>query len=76
MPNIWCLFTVSATQNYSTRLCSNRLRRKIRLFTDNMQRVRFFELRTNFHIVNNFDKPNDCEDTLFKVRPTNLYKQP
>lgn len=39
------------------------------LFRDNMARNRFFLLRNNLHIVNNLEKPNDCKDKLFKVRP-------
>lgn len=39
------------------------------LFLDSMSRDRFFALRTNLHLVNNLERPNDCEDKLYKVRP-------
>ena len=41
----------------------------IGLFLDNMTRDRFFQLRTNLHLVNNLDRPADCTDVLYKVRP-------
>lgn len=37
------------------------------LFTD-MTRERFMTLRTNFHVVNVFEKPSDCKDRWYKVR--------
>ncbi|XP_068084155.1 piggyBac transposable element-derived protein 3-like [Anabrus simplex] len=39
------------------------------LFLDSMSRDRFFKLRTNLHIVNNLDRPESCQDKMFKVRP-------
>lgn len=38
-------------------------------FKDNMTCDRFFQLRTNLHIVNNLEKPNDNKDKYYKVRP-------
>lgn len=38
-------------------------------FKTNMSCDRFFQLRNNLHIVNNLEKPNDCIDKLYKVRP-------
>lgn len=39
------------------------------LFLDHMARDRFFQLRTYLHIVNNLERPNNCQDKMFKVRP-------
>lgn len=41
----------------------------INLFRDTMTRDRFFQLRSNLHCVNNLDKPENCTDKLYKVRP-------
>lgn len=41
----------------------------INLFLDNMTRDRFFQLRMNLHVVNNLERPQDCKDKLYKVRP-------
>lgn len=42
---------------------------KVNVFQENMSRYRFFELRTNLHIVNNLEKPSENKDKFFKVRP-------
>lgn len=39
------------------------------LFRNTMSRNRFFQLRTNLHVVNNLEKPQKCTDKLYKVRP-------
>lgn len=41
----------------------------IRLFTENMPRDRFFELRSNLHLVDNTQMPQNCNDLFYKVRP-------
>lgn len=41
----------------------------IPLFTNNMARDRFFELRNNLHLVDNMKKPTNCTDVFYKVRP-------
>lgn len=41
----------------------------IPLFTANMTRDRFFELRNNLHLVDNTKIPADCKDVFHKVRP-------
>gem|GEM_PF-6597447 len=38
----------------------------IKLFTENMSRNRFYQIRTNFYLVNNLDIPKDNTD---KMRP-------
>ncbi|KAJ8949465.1 hypothetical protein NQ318_007566 [Aromia moschata] len=42
---------------------------KMTIFTESMSRNRFFQLRTTIHVVNNLDKPDNCFDKLYKVRP-------
>ena len=42
---------------------------RINLFHETMTRDRFFQLRSNLHCVNNLEKPEDCTDKLYKVRP-------
>lgn len=39
------------------------------IFRDTMPRDRFFQLRSNLHIVNNLEKTDECKDRLYKVRP-------
>lgn len=39
------------------------------IWKTNMTCDRFFELRSNLHIMDNFAKPSDCVDKFFKVRP-------
>lgn len=34
-----------------------------------MSKDRFFQLRNNLHFVNNLEKPDNCKDVFFKVRP-------
>lgn len=41
----------------------------IPLFTENMPRDRFFELRNNLHMVDNMKKPSNCVDVFYKIRP-------
>lgn len=41
----------------------------LNLFLDNMTRDRFFSLRSHLHFVNNLEKPADCQDKFYKVRP-------
>lgn len=41
----------------------------LQTFKTTMTCDRFFQLRNNLHIVNNLERPTDCEDKLFKVRP-------
>lgn len=41
----------------------------IPLFTENMTRDRFFELRNNLHLVDNMKMPSNCKDAFYKVRP-------
>lgn len=41
----------------------------ISLFSDSMSRDRFFTLRNNLHFVDNLQKPKDCKDIFYKVRP-------
>lgn len=41
----------------------------INLFLDSMSRDRFFQISNNVHFVNNLEKPADCRDVFFKVRP-------
>lgn len=41
----------------------------LEIFKSSMTCKRFFQLRNNLHIVNNFEKPNDCVDKFYKVRP-------
>jgi len=43
----------------------------IHLFTENMSRDRFFQLRSNLHIVNNLELTS--EDRMCKVRPLQLH---
>lgn len=38
-------------------------------FKESMTSERFFQLRTNLHVVNNLDKPADNNDKFYKVRP-------
>ena len=42
---------------------------KMQLFLDSMSRDRFFQLRTNLHLVNNMDIQADNKDRFYKVRP-------
>ncbi|XP_047115781.1 piggyBac transposable element-derived protein 3-like [Schistocerca piceifrons] len=39
------------------------------LFVESMSRERFFQLRSNFHVVDNLARPENCKDKLYKVRP-------
>ncbi|KAL2096765.1 hypothetical protein ACEWY4_005972 [Coilia grayii] len=41
----------------------------IGLFQDTLSRDRFFQLRTNLHVVNNNERPSDSTDVFYKVRP-------
>lgn len=41
----------------------------MRLFLENMARDRFFQLRNNFHMIDNSSIPADNTDRLVKVRP-------
>ncbi|KAL2086003.1 hypothetical protein ACEWY4_019323 [Coilia grayii] len=41
----------------------------IGLFQDTLSRDRFFQLRTNLHVVNNNERPSDNTDVFYKVRP-------
>jgi hypothetical protein len=41
----------------------------IPLFSENMSRDRFFELRNNLHLVDNTIIPASCKDAFYKVRP-------
>jgi hypothetical protein len=41
----------------------------IGLFMDNMSRERFLALRNNLHLVDILDKPADCKEKMYKVRP-------
>ncbi|XP_039287703.1 piggyBac transposable element-derived protein 3-like isoform X2 [Nilaparvata lugens] len=41
----------------------------IKIFLDTMSRDRFYQLRTNLHVVNVLDTPTNCEDRIHKVRP-------
>lgn len=41
----------------------------INLVAQNMNRNRFFSLRTHFHVVNNLHVPVNNEDKFFKIRP-------
>ncbi|KAG5899650.1 hypothetical protein JTB14_036022 [Gonioctena quinquepunctata] len=41
----------------------------IGIFSENMSRDRFFQLRSCLHLVNNLEKPENCVDKLYKVRP-------
>lgn len=41
----------------------------IPLFSENMARDRFFELRNNLHLVDNTIIPAGCKDAFYKVRP-------
>lgn len=40
---------------------------QLEVFSKNMIKNRFFQLRTNLHVVD--QKPNGCTDKMFKVRP-------
>lgn len=42
---------------------------RINLFHETMTRDRFFQLRSNLHCVNNLEKPENCNDKMYKVRP-------
>ena len=39
------------------------------LFVNSMTRTRFFQLRTCLHVVNNLERPDNCQYKMFKVRP-------
>ncbi|XP_056320827.1 piggyBac transposable element-derived protein 3-like [Danio aesculapii] len=41
----------------------------IGIFKDTMSRDRFFQLRSNLHVVNNYERPPEDNDVFFKVRP-------
>lgn len=41
----------------------------IPLFSENMSRDRFFELRNNLHLIDNTKVPAVCNDAFYKVRP-------
>ncbi|KAG5864302.1 hypothetical protein JTB14_002779 [Gonioctena quinquepunctata] len=41
----------------------------IGIFLENMSRDRFFQLRSSLHLLNNLEKPENCVDKLYKVRP-------
>ncbi|XP_042558961.1 piggyBac transposable element-derived protein 3-like [Clupea harengus] len=41
----------------------------IGLFRDTLSRDRFFQLRSNLHVVNNNERPSDNTDVFYKVRP-------
>lgn len=41
----------------------------IPLFSENMARDRFFELRNNLHLVDSTIIPASCKDAFYKVRP-------
>lgn len=41
----------------------------LEIFKSSMTCERFFQLRTHLHIVNNLEKPSDCTDKFYKVRP-------
>ncbi|XP_049945878.1 piggyBac transposable element-derived protein 3-like isoform X1 [Schistocerca serialis cubense] len=38
-------------------------------FVESMSRERFFQLRSNFHVIDNFARPENCKDKFYKVRP-------
>ncbi len=42
---------------------------KTGIFRDTMSRDRFFQLRSNLHVVNNYERPPGDTDVFFKVRP-------
>lgn len=42
---------------------------KFSTVTDNMSRIRFFLLRTNFHVIDNLTIPKENKDKFIKVRP-------
>lgn len=42
---------------------------KVYVFLESMSRDRFFELRSNLHLVNNLEIPNNNKDKFIKVRP-------
>lgn len=39
------------------------------VFLENMSRNRFFQIRTMLQFVNNLERPYDCTDKFYKVRP-------
>jgi hypothetical protein len=41
----------------------------IGLFRDTLSRNRFFQLRSNLHVVNNNERPSENTDVFYKVRP-------
>lgn len=41
----------------------------LKTFKESMTSERFFQLRTNLHIVNNLEKPKNNVDKFYKVRP-------
>lgn len=41
----------------------------LEIFKSSMTCERFFQLRNHLHIVNNFEKPDNCTDKFYKVRP-------
>jgi hypothetical protein len=41
----------------------------VNVFQENMSQDRFFELRTNLHLVNNLEMPSENMDKSVKVRP-------
>lgn len=41
----------------------------LKTFKESMTSERFFQLRTNLHIVNNLEKPSNNNDKFYKVRP-------
>lgn len=41
----------------------------IGLFRDTLSRDRFFQLRSNLHLVNNNERPSEDTDVFYKVRP-------
>lgn len=41
----------------------------LEIFKSSMTCDRFFQLRNHLHIVNNLEKPDDCTDKFYKVRP-------
>lgn len=42
---------------------------RINVIADHMWKNRFFELRSNFHVINNDCVPQNCNDKFHKVRP-------
>lgn len=41
----------------------------VKMFYETMPRNRFFAIRSNIHVVNNLERPENCKDVMYKVRP-------